>query len=136
MEHLQQVNHYIEENFKVNKIKVGARIRQIRNKMGLNLEQFGVLLDASRGTVSNWESGVNLPHKDRIQKIALFGGLSMNMLILGHEIAPIPKQIVKRAMGLDLKDYISVNQEIYYDGKQLTEEQREQLLNAIQQIVK
>lgn len=64
---------------------VGARIRKIRKDLGYSMEQFAKAIDdnAKSGTVSNWETGRNLPNNERIKRIAELGGFSVRYLLSG-----------------------------------------------------
>ena len=57
---------------------IGKRIREIRKKENMTLEEFGKLFSpmADKAVVSNWENGKNLPNSERIKKIAEIGGVS------------------------------------------------------------
>ncbi|MED3575071.1 helix-turn-helix transcriptional regulator [Cytobacillus praedii] len=49
-----------------------------------NLESFGELaLGASKGTVSNWENGVNIPNKRRLERIAKIGNKTVKWILNG-----------------------------------------------------
>lgn len=63
---------------------IGKRIKKIRTDKKWTLEQFGQLvLDAGRGTVSNWENGTFLPNDKRLERIALIGNISVEELLYG-----------------------------------------------------
>lgn len=71
---------------KKNPIEVGKRIRYIRtNELGLSMEDFGKKIDdrVKSGTVSNWETGKNLPNNQRLIKIAELGEIPVNELLYG-----------------------------------------------------
>lgn len=55
------------------------KIRQIRKNLGLSMEEFGKLFNppASKGGVSNWENGYNLPNNERLKRIAELGNTSV-----------------------------------------------------------
>lgn len=78
---------------------VGSRIRDIRTRLGLSMAAFAEKIDqhesikkTKSGTVSNWETGKNLPNNTRLVRIAELGGISVNELLYGgfkafcHEI--------------------------------------------------
>lgn len=69
----------------INKKEVGKRIYTIRKNMGLSLEQFGILLQASRSNVSKWELGKVLPRRERLTDIAKLGKISVEELLYGKE---------------------------------------------------
>lgn len=69
---------------------VGLRIREIRKRLGLSMAAFAERIDqietekkAKSGTVSNWETGKNLPNNKRLKKIAELGGVSVSELLYG-----------------------------------------------------
>lgn len=67
--------------------EVGKRIRFIRtNVLGLSMDDFGKKIDdkVKSGTVSNWETGKNLPNNQRLVKIAELGKTTVNELLHGN----------------------------------------------------
>ena len=64
---------------------LGEKIRQIRLRNGLTMEEFGGKFNpvASKGVVSNWENGYNNPHPKRIKRIAELGGITVENLLEG-----------------------------------------------------
>ena len=69
---------------------VGSRIRDIRKTMGLSMSAFAERINhilnekkIRSGTVSNWETGKNLPNNERLKAIAEIGGISVNELLYG-----------------------------------------------------
>ncbi|MCK1998144.1 helix-turn-helix transcriptional regulator [Psychrobacillus psychrodurans] len=70
---------------KIEKKDVGKRIKAIRNKGNWTLEEFGVLVsNASKGLVSNWENGVNLPSEKRLKLVAILGNTKVDWLLYGE----------------------------------------------------
>lgn len=64
--------------------EIGTRIKKIRTNLGLNLEQFGEKIGgASKGLVSNWEHGTNLPNSKRLKLIADLNNTSVEELVYG-----------------------------------------------------
>lgn len=72
------------ENFS-HPTEVGLRIKAIRKGLGLSMDAFGSKIDSmvKSGTVSNWETGKNLPNKRRLEKIAEIGDVSIDYLLYG-----------------------------------------------------
>ena len=68
---------------KINKKAVGARIRAIRENVGMTMVEFGEWLSTTQSAVSNWERGENLPNKYRIKRIATIGKISVHDLLHG-----------------------------------------------------
>lgn len=68
----------------IDKKTLGQRIKSIRQSKGLTMEEFGKFFDnASKGVISNWEKGSNIPNNARLKMIAQFGGISVNELLYG-----------------------------------------------------
>lgn len=69
---------------KPNKKRVGERIHKIRESKDMTMEQFGSLIESSpKSTVNNWEKGNTLPSKNKLEKIALIGGCTVDWLKYG-----------------------------------------------------
>lgn len=68
---------------KINKKAVGARIKAIREDIGMTMVEFGEWLETTQSSVSNWERGENLPNKYRIKRIATIGKISVQDLLHG-----------------------------------------------------
>lgn len=68
---------------KINKKAVGARIKAIRENVGMTMVEFGEWLETTQSSVSNWERGENLPNKYRIKRIATIGKISVQDLLHG-----------------------------------------------------
>lgn len=70
---------------KPNKEKVGRRIKEIRTKLGYSMEEFGKLINNSpRSSVNNWEKGVSIPKKEKLEKIALLGKMLPEQVLYGR----------------------------------------------------
>lgn len=68
---------------KIDKKAVGARIRAIREDIGMTMVEFGEWLSTTQSAVSNWERGENLPNKYRIKRIATIAKISVHDLLHG-----------------------------------------------------
>lgn len=71
---------------------MGSRIRAVRLRLGLSMEEFIERIDnkpgkGRSGTVNNWESGKNAPNKQRLKRIAELGGVSVEYLINGSRLS-------------------------------------------------
>lgn len=76
----------------IDKKALGRRIKAIRLKLGLTMEEFIERIDnkpgrGRSGTVNNWEAGKNAPNKQRLKKIADLGGVSVEYLINGNHFS-------------------------------------------------
>lgn len=79
------------EKYQIGKIfGIGDRIRQVREKLGLNQENFAKKLGFSQAAVvSKYEKG-RIPGKDVLDKIALMGQVSVEWLLHGSNTAEEP----------------------------------------------
>lgn len=69
------------------KIKMGKRIKAIRQSLNLDQYEFGnmVIPKASASNVSRWERGLNVPNTSRIISIAKIGQVSTSFLLNGPQ---------------------------------------------------
>ena len=51
--------------------------------MNLTLEEFGNLFQAGKSNVQKWEIGSSLPTRERLDKIAKKGNMTVNELLYG-----------------------------------------------------
>jgi len=49
---------------------LGKKLKEVRDKSGLTMEEFGRLFDVGRITISRWEKGKKVPDLDALIKIA------------------------------------------------------------------
>ena len=79
----------------INKHQVGNRIRNIRGND--TMEIFGKKINSEKpvksGIISRWENGVSLPNKQRLDKIAEIGNVTVEDLLYGN-------------METNIKDYL------------------------------
>lgn len=96
---------------------IGSRIRHIRETKGLSMKEFGELFDpiASKGVVSNWENGYNLPNAERQKRIAELGGISVDELLRG---TPIERSVDKL---LEASENFSTDEKLLYALNMLKE---------------
>lgn len=64
-----------------------ARLKSLRLKKGLTLEQFGQTFSVSKQGVSHWKMGIRFPNLPILVEIAEFYGVSTDYL-LGLEDTP------------------------------------------------
>lgn len=76
--------------------EVGKRIRNIRQQLGLSMEGFAARIDdkAKSGTVSNWETGKNLPNNERLKRISELGNVSLSYLLEGRKYIDDVEKVV------------------------------------------
>ena len=75
----------------IDKKATGQRIRSIRLRLGLTMEEFIERIDGKpgkgrSGTVNNWETGKNAPNAKRLKKIASLGGVTVDYLLHGTKV--------------------------------------------------
>jgi SOS-response transcriptional repressor LexA len=72
---------------------VDKRIKEGRQRLGLNEEQFGKLVGVSRGSVQQWEKGTTAPNRKRQPVVASALGLTVAELMSDEEnVAVVQKQ--------------------------------------------
>lgn len=69
----------------VEKEALGARIKKIRQNLGMTLEEFGKIISppANRSLVSAWENGRYVPNNQRLKAIAELADISVDELLHG-----------------------------------------------------
>jgi len=66
---------------KMNQIKIGQFLKELRKETGLTQEQFAEQFNLSRRTVSRWENGNNMPDLDMLLALADFYGATIALVI-------------------------------------------------------
>ncbi|WP_227744997.1 helix-turn-helix domain-containing protein [Lysinibacillus sp. OL1] len=123
-------------NTKLDEVAIGERIKKIRLQLGFTMEDFGSLIDnASKGNVSNWERGVNIPRYERIRKIALLGGVSPNMVLYGQEKLPLSEDILDKIKNIDLFDFLEINEEVFFKGKKLSQSCKRKIILTLENFI-
>lgn len=88
----------------INRDKVGERINNIRVAGGWTLEAFGTLINnTSRGNVSNWISGKNIPTKEKLNLIAILGKVEPEFLLYG-DMDEYSKEFFRDYKGAELDE--------------------------------
>lgn len=104
-------------------VETGGRIRLARVARGLSMEQLGALLSppASKGAVSNWENGYNLPNNSRLKQLSDVLKVSTTYLLSG------------KFMLRDIHMMPEIDQEnIRISQKRMTEDIRENFIKSTQ----
>ena len=70
---------------KQERVAVGQRLRQQRNRLGLTREQFAELADIGSGYYGQIEVGTSQMSIDTLMKVARTSRLSMEYILLGEE---------------------------------------------------
>ncbi|MDD4962886.1 MAG: helix-turn-helix transcriptional regulator [Gallionella sp.] len=66
------------------KMNIGVRIRQLRERNTLSQEKFGELCGVSKASVSQWEIGIATPPTDRLIALRKHLAFSFDWLIAGE----------------------------------------------------
>ena len=77
-------------------VKINENIRFLRKQLGLTQDQFALRLAIKRSLVGAYEEGRAEPRLDLLQKMALLGGLSVDLLI-GKDISQL-KEYEKKSL--------------------------------------
>ena len=77
-------------------VKINENIRFLRKQLGLTQDQFALRLAIKRSLVGAYEEGRAEPRLDLLQKMALLGGLSVDLLI-GRDISQL-KEYEKKSL--------------------------------------
>jgi len=88
--------------------EVGKRIRKIRTSLGLSMEEFAKKIDekAKSGTVSNWETGKNLPNNERLKKIADLGNVYIEYILSGNPFDNLPIEEQDKYIESQVETYL------------------------------
>lgn len=100
---------------------VGQRITRIRKKLGMTMEEFARKIDSttSKGAVSNWEHGRNLPSVERLKKVAELGNYSLESLLSNDTLLTFSfeDEKVKNALNKNLSRFIKDDFLLQLDSK-------------------
>ncbi|KAF1295092.1 hypothetical protein BAU15_04875 [Enterococcus sp. JM4C] len=108
------------KDFKPNPSEVGLRIKEIRFKLGYSMTEFARHIDtkAKSGTVSNWETGKNLPNNKRLKKIAELGEVSLLYLLKGEKSLDDLSENEYETLSKDRESYsLKFNMSLAWDLK-------------------
>lgn len=87
----------------MNNILIGQRIKELREKAGLNQEQIAQFLGVDQSTISKCEKGERQFQVNHLERLGNLFGVSLGDLM--NEQAPMaPLQIAFRADGMQVED--------------------------------
>ena len=96
------------------KIKIGARIKFLRNELGITQEQLANKLPNVKGksSIANYENGSNLPSDEVKLKMCEIFNCSLDYLMCKSDIRnPEEADLDKLQIGLSTKDYTNISDE-------------------------
>ncbi len=67
----------------IDRFDVGERINDRRSRLGMTQNELANKIGITRSTVQKWESGVHLPKKETIPKIAKYLNYNERYLLYG-----------------------------------------------------
>ena len=95
-------------------MNVSIKISELRKKKGLSQEQLAEMLNVTKQSVSNWESGRSLPEIDKIVELSKIFGVSTDYLLINESSEKNPDEI-----------------NITYDEVSSSDKQEERLVNRL-----
>ena len=93
---------------------VGVRIKNIRQENGMNMTELADYINSKKrsektkkGTVNNWEKGVNLPNEKNLKIIASLGNMTVEELLYDPRQDEIARKIksLRAAKGLSQEEF-------------------------------
>lgn len=96
--------------FKLNQIKIGKFIKDLRKEKGVTQEQFAEILGVSNRTISRWETGSNMPDISLLIEIAKYFEVSIVEIINGERNSEKMNDKT-REVAETLSDYASAEKE-------------------------
>ena len=87
-------------------VETGKRIKEIRYAKGLTQIAFAEKINVSRSYINKIENGIKSPSVDLLIEIAVFGGVSLDYLILGRK--PAEEDEKTKQKRTELKEKIAI----------------------------
>lgn len=116
-------------------MKIGARIKSLRELTGMQQQELCSILDIEQSTLANYESGRRIPNDEIKIKIANYFNVTLDYL-LGRD-TPSSYPEYKKAPS-DLKEVLE-DQMLMFEGELVTETDKEvlkQMLHAMREAKK
>lgn len=82
---------------------IGQKVKQLREKAGLNQMQLAQFLEIDQSTISKCEKGDRQFQVDHLERLGSLFGLSLEEL-LNEDVSIAPLQIAFRADGMQVED--------------------------------
>ena len=113
---IQQVVNQGAEKMIPNLKDVSKRIKYIRKKLGMTMEQFGSHLSNSpKSTIATWESGRNIPSQKKLQLIAIVGETTTDWIKWGTLEEYITSYLIGIGYELYIKDFPEIPHKVFKD---------------------
>lgn len=75
--------------------QTGERIKAVRKKLGLTMEEFGEPIGAKPSAISNWERGVYYPSHKFLLALEEHYDIPINFMLYGEEVVYVIKECRK-----------------------------------------
>lgn len=75
----------VSDAFRIERMSIGARLKEAREKAGLSQEAIAVKMGISRAAVAQWEADTTVPEASKFARLAEILGVSTDWLLTGHE---------------------------------------------------
>lgn len=104
---------------------MGERIKEERERLGFSQTEFAALVDATRKTLFNWESGAASPNASALAEWAGVG-LDVLYVVTGRRAGGLPAMTMSQSMG----ESLSPRQRALLDNYEHTDEQGKKIIEA------
>jgi transcriptional regulator with XRE-family HTH domain len=108
--------------------KFSDRIKDLRAKKNLTMEELGNVIGKGKSTIAGYESGARRPKMHNIRKLADYFNVSIDYL-LGHTDNPIPTKHSKNLAVL-----LAETDDYHYNGVPVSQEDLELLNSFLERI--
>ena len=85
MSALQVADHMQDQNLRA---EFGARLKALRKQHGIIQKELAAKIGIQRAQLNKYESGINAPPLEKIARIAVIFGVSVDYLVTGHQPDP------------------------------------------------
>ena len=114
-------------------MSIGSNIKQLRLKYGLDQVQLGEIAGVTDKAVSSWENNISVPRMGAIEKMATYFGIKKSDIIEDMEHPILISHYGGQDNSITFDDFTFA---MYEETKDLTDEQKEALLNMAKALKK
>ncbi len=107
---IQKNNLLMKGGLKVDQIKIGKFLKELRKEKGITQEQFAEILGISNRTISRWETGSNMPDISLLVEIADYFDVTILEIINGERNSEKMNEEAKE-VAETLSDYANAEKE-------------------------
>lgn len=117
------------EEAKSNRVLIGKRIKELREKRGLYQEDFANTIGSKRSAISNYESGTAAPQPYMLAKIATALNTTVDYIV-GRTNDPANNEVDPQSRKINLLDHRTYDS-IVLDDQELSEQEIDLLITFI-----